>query len=158
MENKERWEENDVYFLSSVPFYVTETITNHKITVTATIQLLISVYMVISTVATATYIPLEQTSHLPKFYLKCFGFMYFKELCPCFLQNFDQDAICTGVSQAIKTWHIWQCTHFDFPTVGRVIYRSKTAISNPLTRRRDVLICDYRVWTENVMDGEWLCQ
>jgi len=33
---------------------VMETITNHKITVTATMQLLISVYMVIFTVAAAT--------------------------------------------------------------------------------------------------------
>jgi len=53
-ENKKCWEENDVYFLSIVSFYVVETITNHKITVTVTMQLLISVYMVISTVATAT--------------------------------------------------------------------------------------------------------
>jgi len=78
-------------------------------------QLFISVYMVISTVATATaldawadsvistYIPLQQAPHLPKFSLQSSGFMYFKELCPCFPQNLDQNAKCPGVSQATKT-------------------------------------------------------
>ena len=40
-------------FFQQFPSHVVETITNHKITVTATMQLLISVYTVISTIATA---------------------------------------------------------------------------------------------------------
>ena len=70
MENKKCWEENDVYFLSTVSFYVAETITNHKITVTATMQPLISVYMVISTLATATALDAWADSPLfPHIYL-----------------------------------------------------------------------------------------
>jgi hypothetical protein len=42
--------------------------------------------------------------------------------------------------------------------VGRNIYRSRTAIHNPITGRRDTMICDYRVWTENMNDEEWLCK
>jgi len=66
----------------------------------------------------STYIPLEQASHLPQFSLQSSGLKYFKELGPCFPQNLDQDAKCPGVSQAIKTWHFWECKHFELPTVG----------------------------------------
>jgi hypothetical protein len=52
--NKKFWEEADIYFHSTVSFYVGETITNSKITVTVTMQLLVSVYMIIYTAATAT--------------------------------------------------------------------------------------------------------